>query len=208
MANTLSPTDRARLLADVAKYGGDVHAQQERQWIRDAHFYTRKVAADGPAATPETRAVFWIRLVGLLKEVRQHLEEQQATFAEMMQGDPIAEAQLRLRYADPPRRILEAIAAVRATLNEDELLYAAYRRDVECHPWQDFYRLRVASGKLKDERTVFGHSWKIEELDTALGRTLRSYGIDEAVIAVDFARRLSAPMERVFEASEAWFTMK
>ena len=200
----LSARDKARLFEDIQAKSGDVHAAQGGQWIREAHYYTQKIAAEGAAASPESRSLFWIRLSGL-QEVRDRVEKQLKSFQEMMRDDPATEERLRPVYAEPARRLLESIDALWATLKDDELLYLLYRRDTECHPWQDSYRLRIGKEGLRDERTVFGRKWKIEELDNALGKVLRSYGVDEVALAVDFSRRVSPAMGQVLEASKDWF---
>jgi hypothetical protein len=203
----LSPEDRARLLKDIQTYGGTIHAQQEHQWIRDAHHYTRKVALEGKSCSPEGRALFWIRLAGLLQDVREHLETQEKLWKTMMQGDSTTEARLRPTNYDPIKAVLDGIEAVMGSLSDVELLYLAYRRDVECHPWQDSYRLKLTKpGKLKEVRTVFRREWKIEEAEAAIANLLRSYQIDEAQIAADFASRVSAHVERVAAAAQRWFT--
>ncbi len=176
--NDLPPEERARLLRDIQAYGGDVHATQERQWIRDAYHYTKKVGEEGRETSAEARSVFWIRLLGVLDEVRDHIDGQ-VNFL----GTLEARAGGTSRFLAPLKTLLQSIDSVRGAFTEDELLYIQCRRDVECHPWQYSYRLRLGKKGLREERVVFGRTWKIDEANVALRKLLRRYSVDERAIA-------------------------
>jgi hypothetical protein len=205
----LSRADRLRLLRDLDANSGNVHAQQIRQWIRSAHEYTAKVANEGQSASAEARAVFWIRVSAVFGEVHANQERLLAMIDESIAHAELTNDHLLHRMRTALAELVNAIDAAKASLSDDELLYLLYRRDVECHPWQDSYRLRVAKNglTLADKRTVFGKEWTVEEMDSALGALLLKHGMNEPAIAVAFASKLNPHMQAILRASEAWFTL-
>ncbi|MFN2548968.1 MAG: hypothetical protein ABR567_16205 [Myxococcales bacterium] len=206
----LSTEDQQRFIRDVREKVGDVAGAQGRQWVREANAYTVKLASERRSATPETRTTFWIRVCGVFAEVHNKVVSNR-DFAVKWTSEPAqsaADAALKTEfrgYIEPLNRLVNAISDAKGTLSPDEMLYLLYRRDVECHPWQDAYRIRVQKDRLIDTRNVFGTAWKIEDLDAALKRTLLKFSVNEGAIAAAFAEWLVAPMGRVLEASERWY---
>jgi|ERR1700686_2009711 len=207
---TLSEEDRNRFIRDLADKVGDVAAAQGRQWVREANAYTVKLVAERERATPEARTTFWIRICGVFAEVHTDVVSKLDFVSSWPSQQPgsVAEAALKAEfrgYLASLTRLADRISDAKATLTPDEMLYMLHRRDVECHPWQDAYRIRVRKDQLIDTRNVFGKAWKVEEMDAALKRILLQYQINESAISAAFAERLAAPMARIFEASERWY---
>jgi hypothetical protein len=184
--NDLPPEDRERLLHDIQAYGGDVHATQERQWIRDAYHYTKKVSEEGRETSAEARSVFWIRLLGVLDEVRDHIdgqvnflgtpeagpEEPQGSLLPSKrccsQSNPFAGLSLRTSSYTSCIDVMWSVI-----LGSTRIAYGWERRG------------SAKSGLFSD---ALGRSTMP---DVALRKLLQRYGVDERAIAADFAARAS-----------------
>jgi hypothetical protein len=198
--------DRRRILEDIQKNGGDIWAGQFLGWLGDAARVTEAVAAMASQALrhADTIAVFWIRTYGVLTDVRRAMERQRGTLVQL-DGDLMPYA--RRTYLEPLNRIIELIEDIRAAFDTDELLWLEYRRNVECHPWQDKYRLRTKrDGSLDDERhhELLQGRRVVEDTQAALSRVVRRYNIDEDGIAIDFAKRIAAPLRELSNFAHRW----
>jgi len=194
-ALTREPTE-----AELDRHGdgilyADVEAKQDLQWIRSALHYAERTGTD--AATPSERALFWIRVGGVLLDIRK-------TYDGMMrQGEETWGDVSESRVHTMMQALLNAIDDLAGQLEEDELFYLEYRRHVECHPRQSAYRARLrkagALGPVKSK--ALGAKYEQGEGEDMLHRVLQRYGIDEDAIAMDFAQRLLQPLRAVETAA-------
>ena len=94
--------------------------------------------------------------------------------------------------------------AARAALDEDERLWLHYRRDTECHVWQESYELQLGGkGRLKEERKfslLGGKTLHVDEIDRRLRALLRQYNVNEPAMAVAFATKLQPRIAAVLAA--------
>jgi len=100
--------------------------------------------------------------------------------------------------------VRDALRAVRAALDEDDCIWLHYRRDTECHVFQDAYDLSVRNGKSKEQRRfeLIEKTISVDEFDKRARAFLRKYNVNEPAIAVAFAKRLAPSIDAVLVAME------
>ena len=82
--------------------------------------------------------MFWISVYGILVDIRDSVEERLRFLSGF--GAPVPRA---VAAALPSAQGLKAaMEGLQRTLGDDEVIYLAYRRHVECHPFQHGFRLR------------------------------------------------------------------
>jgi hypothetical protein len=170
---------------------GETRAQLALQSVQNLHRTASQLASlpvAMAAAAVDTQTVFWIRLHGVLTEVGDSYEYV---------------CNLGSRDRDV-LAVRDAIRALRAALDEDECLWVHYRRDTECHVWQDTYELGVGRrGGLREERRfalLGGKTLHVDEIDQRLRALLRSYDVNEPAMAVAFAKKLQTRIAMVLSA--------
>lgn len=189
-----SPEVEARLLQDIRDRGGDLFAQQLAQWVGNTAWCADQLV-EPSTACQSVAALFWIRLYGTLCDVRKALRRHQALHSDA--GVP--EDHLLAAAAG-------ALDAITDNLTQEELLYIDYRRQVECHPVQDAYRLQLRNdGHLRDERrsSIAGEV----PLDDAyrIARDIeRRFNFDAVAVAAFFATRVKAYLDRAVESVHAY----
>jgi hypothetical protein len=173
----------------------DIHSTLKLNWVREFVEVTDAIGEDGPSVARPFLAVFWLRLHGVLVELKGELslvERWTATNGLPRPGSTLALGVLGIH----------AIEAVKRVFDEDELIYAEYRRHTEAHPIQTGYRLQWSKKhkKVLDERHVpaLKKTMKRRDIDWALERVLKRYP-NETAIAVDFARRVREPAHELLE---------
>jgi hypothetical protein len=165
----------------------DTNAQLRCQWVENLAQIVETLYREGGAAPWPYMAVFWLRLHGLLTEIRSG-----HTTAFQTGGiDPATYVPNKgslLEYAVVEWR---AIEPVRQAFTEDELIYADYRRHTEGHPTQRSYDVRMNRRQINDRHGVpaLGREFTIAELNAAILRVLAAHP-NESAIAVAFARRI------------------
>lgn len=192
--NPLSATDEQRLKTAIYNRSDD-HAHQALQWVQELARVTREVSAQGSAAHADTRTVFWIRLLGVLVEVGDFYE-----YTVKLADDCGAGA---TRLATDARVVRDAIRAVRDSMDEDERLWLHYRRDVECHVWQQSYELSRKKNGLKEKRgfaLLGGKELTVDDFDQRSTALFRKHGRSEPAIAAHFAKLLVPGIEHVLDA--------
>jgi hypothetical protein len=158
------------------------------QWVENLAQIVETLDRDGEQAAWPYMAVFWLRLHGLLTEVRANYTQ---TF-QTMEIDPAT-------YVPNKGSVLEYVIAawrriepVREAFTDDELIYADYRRHTEGHPTQRSYDVRMnRAGQINDRHGVpsLGREFTVAELDAAILRVLAAH-TNEHAVAVAFARRI------------------
>jgi hypothetical protein len=180
----------------------DVEARQRYNWVANLAQVVDKIAQSGEAADWPYLSLFWMRLHGLIAEMRSDwLDSLRA-----MGIDPSTYTPSRGSLLAGRIELLRAIDAVVAALSEDERIYADYRRQTEGHPTQDSYAVRwnKQKAKINDRRTIptIGRQFAVAELDAAVRRVFAQYRhasgrSKEDAIAVAFARKVQEPLQLV-----------
>jgi len=199
--STLRDPTEAELehFGDVAIYG-DVHALQTFRWLQGAVFYAERMAA-GSASDSEDE-LFWIRVAGVVLDVRNQHAERLANFKKAF-GDSVA---------TPPdlaltRRFVEAIDKLIAVLPEDERHYLVYRRHCACHPVQSAYRTRLRKdGSLADVRSPIDSTSMPQDVsEDMLRAVLRRYGRDEREVGRAIAAKILPSLKLVLRRGQPIF---
>ena len=183
----MTPAERARILADIARHDS-VMDKQIAGWIDSA----LRTATSVAAGNTDLITAFWIRVYGVLTDVRRVLEEQLASIEKVGAN------------REPTAAVLAELMSMPSAFTEDELIYLGYRRHVECHPLQNGYRLLTRDGiREKITHRASGTEQSPEETDAAIVRVLRQHDSEDA-IARNFASRLVDPLTKFQRASFAW----
>lgn len=186
MSQPLSTNDRQRLVTAITERA-ETRARLALQWVQILNRAVTRLTAAGGMEAVDTQTVFWIRLHGVLTEVGDWFEH---TFS------------LGIRDRDIIA-VRDAIRDLRAALDEDELLWVHYRRDTECHVWQESYELqRGGKGNLKEERkfALLGKTLHVDEIGRRLRALLRHHRVNEPAMAVVFATKLQPRIATVLSA--------
>lgn len=190
----LSAADRDRLRSAIMERG-DTHARLAFQWVQELQRTSVQLSMRGKEAGVDVMTAFWIKLYGVLDEVGGHYE-----YAVKLADDCGAGA---TRMATDARAVRDALRSVRDSMNEDELIWLSYRRDVECHVWQDSYELNRKGDRLKERRgfsLLDGKVLTVDEFDQRARAFLRKHHVDEQAIAVYFAKLVAPHVDRVIAA--------
>ena len=188
-------------LADCVPHA-DIQGTQDLQWVQSA-VRMAEVTAAGSASEGD-RAIFWIRLLGVLTNLDKHYR----ALAEPPSRWGAAEKERMASHPDfiALRQLLAALDDLRASLPEDELFYAEYRRHVESHPRQQLYRATLERPKAKTGRkpflkpvtsTLLGDAREQHESDDTLRAVLLRYGFDQTRLATSVATRVLEPLRAV-----------
>lgn len=189
----LPQDDRKRLLADINAKSGVIWVRQMRQWVGDAEYYARRVADLGDEATNEERTLFVLRAYGALDEVREAFDRHVEGYRTQYAGEPEEKLPPVVKQT---QLLVQELEGALTSLTDEEKAYLLYRRDTECHPTLDRYRLRrKGDGSLKEKFEVFGRSWTVEDFDKAMSRILQVEGSEEAIM-IGLARKLAAPLSK------------
>jgi hypothetical protein len=191
----LAVQDRARVMADIDRNSRTVGTQIS-QWAESAASHANEVARLDGASTAATDSLYWIRTYGVLADLAAHFERKLAFVIETEQGAPSATTRT---YRSWFVAILAGIGRARDALTEEELLYLEYRRNVECHPFQDGYRLNIArAGEVIDTRPslLLRKTLTIDATDAAIRAVLKRYR-GEPAITLDFAKRTAGALRFV-----------
>lgn len=186
-AAAISSADHKALFKDINDHA-KIMGPQLANWLEDAVRVTQLVAGGNRELIP----VFWIRLFGVLHEINELVSRQRSFLAP--QNDP----------AFGLDAVAEAIAILANVFSEDELIWLEYRRNVECHVFQDNYRLLKNNRPSKKVvHKLVKRDKDVAATDEALSRVLQRYDA-EHLIALDFAKRAAIPLAQVQHAAVPW----
>lgn len=198
----LTIEQRRRVLDDIVKNGGETVAAQQHQWVVDFSRITETVIREGESAS--VLPLFWIRLHGVLTELPDQLAAKLDTINRIIgPGCSLPQDVMAVE------RSHRACVMVRGALDEDELIYADYRRQVEVHVCQRGYRLGVNKGNcatgLRETYTVASLRKKhsVDELDRRIVALLRRYRVNEQALGVAIARKVEASVASLLAAMSA-----
>jgi hypothetical protein len=165
----------------------DANARLQCQWVENLAQIVETLGREGEHAAWPYMGLFWIRLHGLLTEIRSR----HATAFKMAGIDPATHVPNRRSLLEHAIAEWRAVEPVRQTFTDDELIYADYRRHTEGHPTQRSYDVRLNRGRVNDQHGVraLGREFTVAELTAAILRVLAAHPSENA-IAVAFARRI------------------
>jgi hypothetical protein len=167
----------------------DMNARLVRQWVENLAQVVEILAREGDRAEWTNVAVFWVRLHGLLSELRS----QYTGFLRLLKIDPVSQAAQPDSLLAHMLSVSRCIEPVRHAFNDDELIYGDYRRHTECHPTQASYGVRMTKSRKVNDRhgvpSLDGREFTVNELTAAIRRVLLAHQNEDA-IAVAFARRI------------------
>jgi hypothetical protein len=191
-------TDDWRRISQAFSNDAVVVTRQIIKWCEHASGCARTLAADQGDVTPELVNAFWIKLFGIMDDLRGHMMKTQERLAS---ADPDVLLQLGLS-SDAAREVagvVEAIEAFHKALSQDELLLVYWRRQVACHPIQTAFWMKMRNDGeiLLQKRARFaGRDFSYQEERDAISRVLEPYVdkenfyFDDIGIARAFAVRL------------------
>lgn len=140
------------------------------RWILDLNRYATAMLDGAAKASQESIAMFWLRLGGLLIDVRSQ-PRRLLRAAGVDPDSPEPTTNTGIRYL---LRFHGLIEVVRTEMSRDELIYAEYRRHVEAHLVQDGYSAQLArNGKYIRTRPVHaldGAVLPLIEINAAVAR--------------------------------------
>jgi len=177
----------------------DIDGRLKCYWVNDLADVSEALDRQGDSAPWPFRTAFWIRLHGVINELRGECLD---TFRKA--GiDPDAHTPNRGSLLALEMEKYRCIEVVRRQFSEDELIYADYLRQTNGHPTQAQYAVRWSNangGQVNERRRIntIGREFTVAELDAAIRRVLAVYTVDgrpnEWAIATNFARRVHAVM--------------
>jgi hypothetical protein len=173
----------------------DVNGRLKCYWVNDLAEVVEALDRQGDAAPWPFRTAFWIRLHGVISDLRMECLE---TFGHA-EIDPATYVPSRGSLLALEVEKFRCIEAVRRQFSDDELIYADYLRQTNGHPTQEQYGVRWSNangGQVNDLRRIntVGREFTVTELDAAIRRVLfanaKDGRINEHTIATTFARRV------------------
>lgn len=179
----------------------DTSATQVLQWLRSALELGELVGSG--AGSPSDAAVFWIRFHGVVEDLHRGWSQDLASATEALGAGHWTTGALQ--------ELVAAVDAVAMTLPDDDLVYALYRRHVECHPEQHGFRTHLHKKSQTIEPLTFGRLKGRDQADVedALGRVIRRHGRGgEPRLAIETAARVVAPLRRVIELATPFLTRR
>lgn len=169
----VSEQDADRLVRSTEERRAKRNPLLEAQWVRVLAAVTRKLVAGDARPVGLFISVFWIRLYGVITDLR----EAHRAAADLRTA-------LRAKGSDHPllaasEDVFLAASAIQEELSDEELVYAAFARQVHAHVYQSGFELGIERGNPAKGQTP--------RLRTGqLVRTLRRHvGVDEAHRIVD-----------------------
>lgn len=175
------------------------------RWVISFFMYTARIEDEQHEASDEHRALFWIRLHGVISELPKYLEDSAIISEEDAAGTALA------RYAAAVRAASEAVDAIQKAVTRDQHIYAEWRRHTECHLRQAAFQVQ-ANGRVDGVRSIKTDATlksmaaqgqgkeSVEELNAALARVLAAHDYDDLAIARLIAKQIRTPAESLHEA--------
>lgn len=179
----------------------------ERQWVRTLVVVTDDLREDRAHPIGLFATVFWVRLYGVITELRSRFQT-----AAGMQYDLLATGRSHPWLA-AAASVFEACTAIRDSLSDDELVFAAFSRHVHAHVYQEGFEYSIERGNpAKNQpptlrtkqmvRTVRRHL-DVDQVHEIVDHVSAKYAHDPARIVVNFAHIVGSHVERLGEAMNA-----
>ncbi len=194
-------TEIARKLTRQAAANGDIKGAQKLGWVEDFERVCLHVATSAEV-NEDTRAIFWIRLHGVLCEIFDLSPE---LLKSIEASGYLSAAEMRLFYA-----ARSAWTKLVEVLSDDEHVLADYMRQTQVHVLQAGYDLRPINKKggelvgINDQRPIrsLGRRLTLAEVKQACARLGVWKKISERDYAVLIARKLAPFVTPFREAME------
>jgi hypothetical protein len=180
----------------------------ERQWVRTLVQACDDLREDRAHPNGLYATTFWIRLYGAITDLLARFEKYAKSHREMLaQGVDhpwLAAASL----------VFDACIAIRDSLSDDELVFAAFARHVHAHVYQNGFEYSIERGNPDQRqrstlrtkqmvRTLHRHV-DVDEAHRIFDRVLAKYAHDEARIVVNFAHKVGPHVEYLGRAMEGF----
>jgi hypothetical protein len=171
----------------------------ERQWASLLQRMCTAIRNGSAEPRGIFQSVFWIRLYGALTEIRDRFDR----FPGLRDSIPATSAYHR--WAAAGAEVFDACSAIRESLSDDELVFAAFTRHVHAHVYQEGfeYNLERGSAATKQRSAVRGSTMvrpvrrhiPVDEVHAIVDRVHAAHGHDESRIAAAFAEKVSPAVE-------------
>lgn len=195
------PAEKRRVALDIAKRGDD-NAHQEWIWVQELASLVESLTSGGSPSWLVVK-LFWVRLHGVVTELRE-MHERGAALAATMTPEEIQKNYLK--YILP---IHQACCDILRALDEKEVVLVDYFRHRSCHLRQHSYALKLhKNNNVGDARAInhLGKSFSIEEIDRFRADLLARHG-GIIGLGVHIAHKVQAPVARLYEALLAFHSL-
>lgn len=164
-------------------------------WVAE----TLLVAERAAAGSPDALSLFWLRLYGVLTDVADFVA---LTLDDVPSRDGLCMFPLARERSDASPLPL-AMAQIKASFDEDELLYIEYQRHAECDPFQTRYRARRRAGAAGQVPSALlgGRPFTVDQAEGAFRRLLSKHGFNEACLGMELARRSLPALQALVAAA-------
>lgn len=180
----------------------------KRDWLTDLQVLT--TSRDQFGSVPEKAALFWIRLHGVVGDLRDEAQEHFATMRKMAEDYPEAiasDGKFNQTY-----KLMESVVrahdALRGAIDEPEAVLLDFMRHLQAHPMVDSYRYQwraKGSGLQTDYRPrLLGKSYDREALLQIIVQELEEHG-GEAGAANALASKIAPLVLAVWTTSAPLF---
>jgi len=203
----LSREDAERIFDSIVSRRAKRNPLLERQWVRTLHAACEDLRFDRAEQPELVATVFWIRLHGTITELLSRFEISAELHRKMLEiGKHIPKL-----AADA--EVFEACKAIRESLSEDQLVFAAFLRHVHAHVYQNGFEYRIQRArsssskpaKLLAKQTVstIGRQVEVDEAHDILDRISMEHGNDSILIVKKFASIVGPHVERLEKSMAA-----
>lgn len=173
---------------------------QVRNWCQSAALCTAAIVGDGPDVTTEVVMAFWIRIYGVMYDVREE-------FTQAGESGRAAPAAASL--------VVGAIEEFFKSISDNELAFLNVYRHRHAHPIQKKYRMRIRDGAIALHRKRLleqDRSWTYEEERAAFNEVVAPYVdvvtgyTDDVGIARHYAVRFCPLFTPLLRALDAFYS--
>lgn len=195
----LKPADARRLLNHDGPARRDTYL--DIQWAHALHAACDALR-DGTAQPAGLFAsVFWLRLYGALTDLRSRFRPSAEAHRSLVEEGKIVE------FYAAAAEVFDACDAIKNSLSDEELVFAAFVRHCEAHVYQDSFKYTVDPGNAEQNqpgairtkqmiRTLRRHM-DIDDVHRIVGEVSARWGHDPIRIAVNFAHKVGPQVERL-----------
>jgi hypothetical protein len=201
----LTTEEQWTLLRDAVQRGGDRQARSMGLWVVETCGLANDAAKE--ALNDWAVAMFWVRLYGLLHDLRSYWSGVlERTPKDDMVAADLDEVREQAMFAlTQVREMVAAIDEVNATLTESERIFIEQRRHFECHPILDDYRVRRTPDGVRDDRKprlLGGERRSLDEHDDAILEVLGNHAGHKQV-AREIALKIQPALHRATALAQA-----
>jgi hypothetical protein len=176
----------------------------EQQWVHNLHHLCDALREGRARPGGLFASAFWIRLYGVITELL-------GRFRKTADAEPRSDkSSLVYRYFAASKEVFDACEAVKDSLSDDELVCLALLRQTYAHIYQDGFEYQIERGNpAKNQRATIrrkqmvktvGRHVHVDAAHETLDRVYRRYGFDDQRVAVNFAHKVGAAVNRLDRA--------